>query len=65
MKRGPGVRKGKRLGPMRRVVRVLRFPDGIFDTYHVEFECGHKGHVWSDTMAHCRKCLAKFGVIKS
>lgn len=59
MKPGPGVRKGAKLGPMRTVVRVLRHPDGIFDTYHVLFECGHEGHVWSDRRAHCKKCLGR------
>jgi len=56
MKRGPGVRKGQRLGPMKDVVEVLVYARNIFQPHRVKLACGHETSVWSTVRAHCKKC---------
>jgi len=59
-----GVRRGKKLGPRRKIVEVLYIPDSIMSKARVRFECGHEGYTWAGRSApaignygHCKKCL--------
>jgi hypothetical protein len=56
MRRGPGIRKGQKLGPMKDVVDVLIYSRNIFQPHRVKLECGHEASVWSTVRAHCKKC---------
>jgi len=38
-----GMKGKKHKGPLRKVVEVLRYAEGMFDHDSVIFECGHKG----------------------
>lgn len=48
----------QRLGPLRRIVEVLRHADDAFGTSRVRFECGHEGSVSSGAIykGRCRRC---------
>jgi hypothetical protein len=59
-----GVKKGRRLGPRRKIVEVLRVSDSIMSKAKVRFECGHEGFTWAGRSTpaigdygHCRKCV--------
>lgn len=61
-----GVKKGKKLGPRRRIVEVLYVPDDIMSRARVRFECGHEGFTWSGRSApaigaygHCKQCIPR------
>lgn len=56
-------RKGaKAKGPLRKIVEVLSFAEGIFDTSYVRMECGHKGASYNTSptagvsRARCAEC---------
>lgn len=53
---GPGVLE--RLGPLRKIVTIIRHAETIFDTSRVAFECGHEGSVSSGATyrGRCRRC---------
>jgi hypothetical protein len=60
-----GVSKGRKLGPRRRIVEILRVSDTILSKARVKFECGHEGSTWANRGApdigsygHCLKCLS-------
>ncbi|MEI2713934.1 MAG: hypothetical protein V9G04_11775 [Nocardioides sp.] len=48
----------QRLGPLRRIVEVLRHAGDAFGTSRVRFECGHEGSVSSGAIykGRCRRC---------
>jgi hypothetical protein len=54
----PSPMKGKtHKGPLRDVVDVLRFAEGMFDTDTVLLSCGHKGQRSAGAQrARCREC---------
>jgi len=47
----------QRRGPLRRIVEVLTFSEGIFDRPTVLLECGHKVASTGAYKARCNKCL--------
>ena len=52
-----GGRVGKHKGPLRKIVRVLRFGSGLFDTDQVEMECNHNGPARIGAKrARCAEC---------
>jgi hypothetical protein len=59
-----GVKKGRKLGPRRKIVELLYIPDDIMSAARVRFECGHEGRSWAGRSApaignygHCKKCI--------
>lgn len=59
-----GVKKGRKLGPRRKIVEVLYIPDSIFSKARVKFECGHEGLTFAGRSCpapgmygHCAKCI--------
>lgn len=42
--------------PLRKIVRVVRPSTGIFDTAHVELDCGHEAESWGGVRARCPSC---------
>ena len=48
----------QRLGPLRRIVEVLRHADDALGTSRVRLECGHEGRASSGAIykARCRRC---------
>ena len=48
----------QRLGPLHRIVEVLRHADDAFGTSVVRFKCGHAAHTSSSAIykARCRMC---------
>jgi hypothetical protein len=56
--RKPGL--AQRVGPLRRIVEVLRHADDVFGFSRVKFECGHEGSVSSGAIykGRCRRCRA-------
>lgn len=60
-----GVKKGRKLGPRRKITAVLFIPDGIMSPARVRFECGHEGLTWAQrscpavgSYGHCKACIA-------
>ncbi len=42
--------------PLRKIARVIRPAQGMFDTAWVVLECGHEGRAWGSTRARCPGC---------
>ena len=52
-----GGRTGPHKGPLRKVVGVYRWAEGIFDRDSVKFECGHDGYrTMGAERGRCGKC---------
>jgi hypothetical protein len=58
---GKTISDEKRKAPLRKIVAVLRYREGMFDCDTVEFECGHTGLAWGDKKGRCTKCLRDAG----
>jgi hypothetical protein len=54
---GKTISDEKRQAPLRKIVSVLRYREGMFDCDTVELECGHTGFAWGDKNARCTRCL--------
>lgn len=42
--------------PLRKIVEILRYADGMFDTSRVKLECGHEAESWGGVRARCPGC---------
>jgi hypothetical protein len=62
--RGIGGSRNQRKGPLRKIVQVIRFADGMFDTSRVELECGHEVYSNGQFRARCDKCAAEAGELE-
>lgn len=47
---------GQRRGPLRPIVSILRWSEGLFDSNYVELECGHRLHSNGTAKARCSFC---------
>ena len=48
--------KKKKKGPLRKIIRVIRFSNNIFEPAQVELECGHETTSWGIYQAICSQC---------
>lgn len=53
---GTGPAGGKHKGPLRRITRVLKESESMFDPSFVEMECGHQGISYGGVRARCAAC---------
>ena len=62
---GKPISEEKRRAPLRKIVRVIRGRQGLFDHDYVELECGHPASAYGDFRARCVKCLEGSGPDKT
>lgn len=53
---GKTISEEKRKAPLRKIVRVIRYREGLFDSDFVELECGHQVRAYGDFRARCVRC---------
>lgn len=58
---GPTISPDKRKAPLRKIVRVIRMRESLFDHDLVELECGHQVIAYGDVRARCLYCLKEKG----
>lgn len=54
---GKPVSDEKRRAPLRRIARVVRYRESLFDADLAELECGHRVLAYGDLRARCVECL--------
>lgn len=55
---GPGMSaKNANRGPLRKIIRLIRRSESMFEPDRVGLECGHEGNSWGGLRARCRRCL--------
>ena len=53
---GKPISPEKRRAPLRKIVAVIRYRHGMFDSDFVELECGHRVSAYGDLRARCVEC---------
>ena len=56
---GKPISEEKRRAPLRKIVRVIRSRESLFDSDFVELECGHQTRAYGDLRARCVECLGE------
>ena len=61
---GKPISEAKRRAPLRKIVRVIRYRDNMFDSDFVELECGHRVRAYGDLRARCTQCAAETASVR-